>query len=163
MARQETVRIPCELEANPRDVVFAWRFNNTMDAIDIPPGLISSEGSQSIVSYTPTSELDYGTLLCSGTNEQGAQSEPCVFLVVPAGECVSLCVCVTFPPHREMSRRSSPCQPEINVCLWKIIFQLVSRVEVFRAKVRGRRVCADSWPSRYIPGLLRRVNAYGYG
>ncbi|KAL7306722.1 hypothetical protein TKK_0001391 [Trichogramma kaykai] len=85
VARGETVHITCELEANPRDVIFAWRFNNTMEAIDIPAKLIASEASRSTVSYTPVTDLDYGTLLCSGTNEQGAQNDPCVFLVVPAG------------------------------------------------------------------------------
>ncbi|KAJ8673155.1 hypothetical protein QAD02_004417, partial [Eretmocerus hayati] len=85
VAKQETVKISCDLEANPGDVMFTWRFNNTMEAMDIPIELIQSEGAHSIVSYTPESELDYGTLLCSGTNEQGIQIEPCVFHVVPAG------------------------------------------------------------------------------
>ena len=86
MARQETVQITCELDANPRDVVFSWKFNNTVEAVDIPFELISTEAVRSIVSYTPSSEIDYGTLLCSGTNDQGTQAEPCVFHVVPAGE-----------------------------------------------------------------------------
>ena len=86
VARGETVHISCDLEANPREVVFSWRFNNSMEAIDIPDKLISSEMARSVVSYTPLTDHDYGTLLCSGVNEQGAQAEPCVFVVVPAGE-----------------------------------------------------------------------------
>ncbi|XP_058802199.1 nephrin-like [Phymastichus coffea] len=85
VARQETVKIPCELEANPRDVTFSWKFNNTMETMDIPLELISSDQAHSSVSYTPMNELDYGTLLCAGTNELGAQAEPCLFHVVPAG------------------------------------------------------------------------------
>lgn len=29
---------------------------------------------------------DYGTLLCSGSNEMGMQTEPCVFHIIPAGK-----------------------------------------------------------------------------
>ncbi|CAK9813985.1 Protein turtle homolog B [Anthophora quadrimaculata] len=85
VARQETARIPCELEANPPEVTFTWKFNNTMEAIDIPQAHVTSERTRSTASYTPMTELDYGTLLCWGTNDQGTQLEPCVYHVVPAG------------------------------------------------------------------------------
>lgn len=29
---------------------------------------------------------DYGTLLCWGSNDFGAQTEPCVFTIIPAGK-----------------------------------------------------------------------------
>lgn len=85
VAKGETINITCELEANPREVSFSWRFNSSMEAMEIDSDVITSSGSQSKVTYTPTVDMDYGTLLCSGTNEQGTQVEPCVFLVVPAG------------------------------------------------------------------------------
>ncbi|XP_031774397.1 nephrin-like isoform X3 [Apis florea] len=85
VARQETARIPCELEANPPEVTFMWKFNNTMETIDIPQAQVISERTRSTASYTPMTELDYGTLLCWGTNEQGTQLEPCVYHIVPAG------------------------------------------------------------------------------
>ncbi|XP_050487793.1 hemicentin-2-like isoform X2 [Bombus huntii] len=85
VARQETTRIPCELEANPPEVTFTWKFNNTMEAIDIPQAHVTSERTRSTASYTPMTELDYGTLLCWGTNDQGTQLEPCVYHIVPAG------------------------------------------------------------------------------
>ncbi|XP_026296704.1 nephrin isoform X2 [Apis mellifera] len=85
VARQETARIPCELEANPPEVTFTWKFNNTMETIDIPQAQVISERTRSTASYTPMTELDYGTLLCWGTNEQGTQLEPCVYHIVPAG------------------------------------------------------------------------------
>ncbi|XP_053986545.1 protein sidekick-like isoform X3 [Hylaeus volcanicus] len=84
MARQETMKIPCELEANPPDVSFTWKFNNTMEAIDIPQSQVTSERTRSTVSYTLMTEMDYGTLLCWGTNDQGTQLEPCVYHIVPA-------------------------------------------------------------------------------
>lgn len=89
VARQETTRIPCELEANPPEVTFTWKFNNTMEAIDIPQAHVTSERTRSTASYTPMTELDYGTLLCWGTNDQGTQLEPCVYHIVPAGESSS--------------------------------------------------------------------------
>ncbi|KAK3891795.1 hypothetical protein Pcinc_004335 [Petrolisthes cinctipes] len=35
--------------------------------------------------YTPTTEFDYGTLLCWGTNDVGQQRRPCIFHIVPTG------------------------------------------------------------------------------
>ncbi|XP_011863325.1 PREDICTED: hemicentin-2-like isoform X5 [Vollenhovia emeryi] len=84
VARQETARIPCELEANPSEVSFTWKFNNTMEAVDIPQAHVTSDRTRSTASYTPMTELDYGTLLCWGSNDQGTQLEPCVYHIVPA-------------------------------------------------------------------------------
>jgi len=89
VARQETAKIPCELEANPPEVSFAWKFNNTMEAVDIAQAHVTSEGTHSMAFYTPMTELDYGTLLCWGKNDQGTQVEPCVYHIVPAGECLT--------------------------------------------------------------------------
>ncbi|XP_015173003.1 PREDICTED: synaptogenesis protein syg-2-like isoform X6 [Polistes dominula] len=86
VARQETTKIPCELEANPAEVSFTWKFNNTMEAVDIAQAHVTSVGTHSTASYTPMTELDYGTLLCWGSNDQGTQLEPCVYHIVPAGE-----------------------------------------------------------------------------
>ncbi|XP_024883362.1 nephrin-like isoform X5 [Temnothorax curvispinosus] len=85
VARQETARIPCELEANPSEVSFTWKFNNTMEAVNIPQAHVTSDRTRSTASYTPMTELDYGTLLCWGSNDQGTQLEPCVYHIVPAG------------------------------------------------------------------------------
>lgn len=37
------------------------------------------------LNYTPTSDLDYGTLSCWGRNAIGIQKSPCIFQVVAAG------------------------------------------------------------------------------
>ena len=86
VGRQETIKISCELEGNPKDITFTWKFNNSMEAIDISQDVIDTQQSRSIISYTPVTESDYGTLLCWGSNEQGTQIDPCVFHVVPAGK-----------------------------------------------------------------------------
>jgi hypothetical protein len=86
VARQEAAKILCELDANPHDVVhFTWRFNNTAEIIDIPASHFTTDRARSMASYTPMTELDYGTLLCWGRNELGMQKAPCVFHVIPAG------------------------------------------------------------------------------
>ncbi|XP_046627819.1 nephrin-like isoform X8 [Neodiprion virginianus] len=85
VARQETVRIRCELEANPANVSFTWRFNSSAEAVDIAQAHVTSDRAQSVVSYTPMTESDYGSLVCLGVNDQGAQLEPCVYTIVPAG------------------------------------------------------------------------------
>ncbi|KAA0193396.1 hypothetical protein HAZT_HAZT003192 [Hyalella azteca] len=46
---------------------------------------VSVAGRRSSVRYTPKTELDYGTLLCWGTNTVGRQARPCVFHIFPAG------------------------------------------------------------------------------
>ncbi|XP_029676748.1 hemicentin-2-like isoform X3 [Formica exsecta] len=84
VAKHESANIPCELEANPPEVSFTWKFNNTMEAVDIPQAKVISDRTHSTVSYEPINELDYGTLLCWGNNDQGSQLEPCVFHIVPA-------------------------------------------------------------------------------
>ncbi|GLH04561.1 Neural cell adhesion molecule [Gryllus bimaculatus] len=84
VARGEPARVLCELEANPMDIHFTWKFNNTSDAVDLPVSLVAADRSRSIATYTPMTELDYGTLLCWGRNELGVQHEPCVYTISPA-------------------------------------------------------------------------------
>ncbi|KAK7079664.1 hypothetical protein SK128_026615 [Halocaridina rubra] len=85
-ARYEQVNIPCQLDAHPKPTSFTWTFNNSGESVDIPQSHIQVSGTYSTVSYTPNTELDYGTLLCWGTNAVGKQKHPCVFHVFPAGK-----------------------------------------------------------------------------
>lgn len=90
MARHEVARVVCEVEANPPDVTFYWRFNNTSETVDIPQSHVIHDKLRSVASYTPMTELDYGSLLCWAKNSRGMQQEPCVFHVIPAGTRASL-------------------------------------------------------------------------
>ena len=47
---------------------------------------ITSSGLESSASHTPKTDLDYGTLLCTASNDIGRMVQPCVFHIVPAGE-----------------------------------------------------------------------------
>lgn len=84
-ARHEEVTVTCKLDAVPPIVSFGWRFNNSGDVVDIAESHVSTKGLESSLSYIARTELDYGTLLCWGTNELGKQKKPCIFKVVPAG------------------------------------------------------------------------------
>ena len=63
-----------------------WRFNSSTHFATLPPEKFYTDGFMSYASYTPKSEIDYGTLSCWATNEVGLQKRPCVFHVIPAGE-----------------------------------------------------------------------------
>ncbi|XP_066592844.1 neural cell adhesion molecule 2-like isoform X2 [Prorops nasuta] len=85
VAKQEKANISCQVDANPSDVQFRWTFNNSAESIDVTAGHIAGTGTSSVVSYTPITELDYGTLLCWASNSIGSQQVPCVYHIIPAG------------------------------------------------------------------------------
>ncbi len=89
VAREESVRVSCEVEANPvGSTTFEWRFNASGDGevVDVPHDrFVRRSPALSVVEYVPRTELDYGSLLCRATNSVGRQREPCVFHLVPAG------------------------------------------------------------------------------
>ncbi|GFS31421.1 hypothetical protein TNIN_24301 [Trichonephila inaurata madagascariensis] len=84
VARHEPVKVTCEVEADPSRANFTWKFNNSVESMDVLS--FASEDSISIATYIPRTEYDYGTLLCWGKNSVGTQKEPCVFTVIPAGK-----------------------------------------------------------------------------
>ena len=85
VAKQEKANISCQVDANPSDVSFRWSFNNSAESIDVASAHISKIGTSSTVSYTPMTEMDYGTLLCWARNIIGDQRVPCVFHIIAAG------------------------------------------------------------------------------
>lgn len=84
-ARHEEVSIVCKLDAVPADVHFYWKFNSSGEVVDIAENHVSSQGLQSTLAYIAQTELDYGTLLCWGSNSLGRQKKPCIYKVIPAG------------------------------------------------------------------------------
>ncbi|KPU75856.1 uncharacterized protein Dana_GF12266, isoform D [Drosophila ananassae] len=95
--RQETVKVACEIDANPSEATYVWKFNASHgETIDILSSQVAVDRGRSIAHYTPQTENDYGTLLCWATNEIGDQSEPCVYTIVPAGEPDPLLNCTVL-------------------------------------------------------------------
>ncbi|KFB36840.1 AGAP008320-PA-like protein [Anopheles sinensis] len=72
---------------------FYWRFENSEEVLEIEQQRFSNNGTSSQLHYTPTSEQDYGTLSCWGTNEIGTMAEPCIFHLIAAGLPTSVINC----------------------------------------------------------------------
>ncbi|XP_076325090.1 neural cell adhesion molecule 2-like isoform X7 [Tachypleus tridentatus] len=83
VAKHEPIDVLCELDSDPDDVTFHWRFNSSYKRSD--KIMYSVDRTLSRATYSPESDEDYGKLLCWGTNNIGIQREPCVFNIVPAG------------------------------------------------------------------------------
>jgi hypothetical protein len=87
VARHEEARISCDLDANPSGSLhFRWLFNSSAGVIELPASTWTAEGSRSVARYLPSSDLDFGSLLCSASNSIGQQAVPCLYHVIPAGE-----------------------------------------------------------------------------
>ncbi|KAL1513913.1 hypothetical protein ABEB36_003251 [Hypothenemus hampei] len=88
VGRHEKAKIFCEVDAYPPPDKFSWSFNNSAETIEVPQTRYNSEEYRfsSTLTYTPVSELDYGTVLCRATNMAGRQQEPCIFHIIAAGK-----------------------------------------------------------------------------
>lgn len=85
-SRGESMDVLCQVDADPPAKGFRWKFNNSGETIDIAPERYISNGTASVLRYTPVADLDYGTLSCWATNGVGHQSVPCLFQMVAAGK-----------------------------------------------------------------------------
>ncbi|XP_072930194.1 kin of IRRE-like protein 3 isoform X2 [Epargyreus clarus] len=85
VAKQERAHITCHVDANPPEVTFRWTFNNTANSNEVSDTYVSRAGTSSTVTYTPHTEMDYGTLLCWAHNRIGKQRVPCVYHIIAAG------------------------------------------------------------------------------
>ena len=106
VAKMETAHIACNVEANPPEVsfrsvstkkklndlsllksavFFRWTFNNSAEAKTVSERFIRTNGSTSLLTFTPTRTLEYGTLMCWSRNSVGEQRDPCIFHIIAAG------------------------------------------------------------------------------
>ncbi|XP_022921260.2 neural cell adhesion molecule 2, partial [Onthophagus taurus] len=87
-SRGENIDVVCEIEADPPAKTYRWKFNNSGETLDVDAERFAktSNGSMSILRYTPVHEMDYGLLSCWASNSVGHQINPCVFQVVAAGK-----------------------------------------------------------------------------
>lgn len=92
VSKGERVSIKCELDADPEDVTFQWHLAASGQMMPLPSSRYTNKGATSIIHYSPTSNLDYGSLFCRGTNSVGAQmtAQSCVFQVVAAGKSAKI-------------------------------------------------------------------------
>ena len=93
VALQESLDLVCDVLARPKNnLKFHWSFflNNSAASEDMNNlNLLSnyvSNGTRSVLTFSPTKHRDYGTVLCFANNEIGRQRKACVFNIVPAGK-----------------------------------------------------------------------------
>ncbi|XP_064099983.1 nephrin-like isoform X2 [Macrobrachium nipponense] len=85
VSKLEDAQVACQVDAVPQVTRFYWTFNNTAETLEVPESRFTvGLGGRSVVIYTPMSDLDYGTLLCTAENMVGRQTQPCVFHIIPA-------------------------------------------------------------------------------
>lgn len=84
VARGESVNITCELDADPNDVIFHWALNNSVENVELMN--FTSKKARSLLTVTPKALLDFGVVMCWGTNAVGEQKEPCVSRIIQAGK-----------------------------------------------------------------------------
>ncbi|KAL3246253.1 hypothetical protein MRX96_057798 [Rhipicephalus microplus] len=82
-SRHQEVEVHCEVEADPSNVTFEWRFNSSLQQRPLKSFWV--EGTRSVAHYVSHSHTEYGTLLCTASNRIGKQRQPCLFHVVQAG------------------------------------------------------------------------------
>ena len=111
-AKLQLINISCHVDAYPPPVVFQWAFNTSSENVEIPNSLVSSTSSgNSIVSYTPLTAHDFGSLLCWASNNVGKQQEPCVYQVVPASPPEAPQNCSTWQETAMSSEVIVSCRP----------------------------------------------------
>ena len=54
--------------------------------IKVPVGRSQDNRSSSVLSYTPLTTMDFGTIMCTAMNMVGTQKNPCVFHIIMAGQ-----------------------------------------------------------------------------
>ncbi|XP_043483231.1 synaptogenesis protein syg-2-like [Leptopilina heterotoma] len=82
---EESVKVRCEVDADPADVDFLWEFNNSGENFEGASAKYDgNNGTMSELVYTPISDRDYGPLTCWGRNPIGKQEAPCIYQIIPA-------------------------------------------------------------------------------
>ena len=64
---------------------YRWTFNNSAEAKEVEKHFIRTNGTTSLLTFTPTRTLEYGTLMCWSRNSVGEQRDPCIFHIIAAG------------------------------------------------------------------------------
>ncbi|XP_033338976.1 neural cell adhesion molecule 2 [Megalopta genalis] len=160
VAKQEKANISCQVDANPPEVQFRWTFNNSAESINVGADHIARAGTSSIVSYTPMTELDYGTLLCWATNRIGHQQVPCVYHIIPAGRPDMVHNCTTS--NTSTNSFSVRCAPGFNGGLPQSFLMEVreSNSQDLKANLTNR--VPSFSVSNLDPGALYQACIYSY-
>ncbi|KAL7636737.1 UNVERIFIED_CONTAM: hypothetical protein RMT77_012491 [Armadillidium vulgare] len=93
--KNEEINASCGVQSNPPPSSYQWAFNSSSEIV--PLADIKGENGNRI-SYTPETDLNFGSLLCWAVNDVGKQKYPCVFHVIHSviPEPVSNCTVVNL-------------------------------------------------------------------
>ncbi|XP_018016763.1 nephrin isoform X2 [Hyalella azteca] len=80
----EKVKLGCRINSSPDPTSFRWQLKTGSQSIDMPERQFQVMDQLSILSYTPKTPMDYGTLYCWAKNLIGEQEMPCKFELVAA-------------------------------------------------------------------------------
>ncbi|KAH8024249.1 hypothetical protein HPB51_022368 [Rhipicephalus microplus] len=84
-SQNDLVSVNFEVEADPMDVTFEWRFDSSVSGKRLELSRFRQKLTHSVALHTTLNENDFGLLLCWATNDIGKQRKPCAFAVVRAG------------------------------------------------------------------------------
>ncbi|XP_054927271.1 hemicentin-2-like isoform X2 [Dermacentor andersoni] len=132
VARHEITKVTCDVEADPPDVRFTWRFNSSLESLDIVAFNQSGPRSSSAF-YTPRRKADYGALLCIASNSLGQGSTPCVFNIVPAG---------LLPGEAAMVSASSPLLGILIGVVALLVLIAIVIIVIMKVKTGKRKAAA---------------------
>lgn len=126
---EESVKVRCEVDADPGEVDFVWEFNNSGENFEVAPTKFDGDnGTMSELVYTPESERDYGALTCWGRNAIGKQEVPCIYQVIPAGDVRQL----KYYAFAGVSAFSAPKplpRVECSRCSFSVLFSFAEKKE----------------------------------
>ncbi|GBP10901.1 Nephrin [Eumeta japonica] len=85
---KESVRISCEVKANPEPISYRWVFFNGTNATDNENFTSELNSSAQVLDYNRPSDVIYGTILCWGLNgipdlngDADVPNKPCKFII----------------------------------------------------------------------------------
>ncbi|GIY53778.1 nephrin [Caerostris darwini] len=82
----ETVNMSCQVDADPKDVIFLWSLEN-------PQGVITLQNwsDSNTLNYSPVTDHGFGVIHCWGRNSIGFQEIPCQFELLAANSHAPFC------------------------------------------------------------------------
>ncbi|XP_043204605.1 nephrin-like [Amphibalanus amphitrite] len=76
VTRSQPTPVTCQVDADPPQVTFAWRFNTSLETLDLTNSAATSDGLASTISFLPRADQDYGQMICMATNSIGRMVRP---------------------------------------------------------------------------------------
>ncbi|XP_043500161.1 neural cell adhesion molecule 2-like [Polistes fuscatus] len=112
--KHETIFLVCGVQSKPPPTTFHWTFNNSGELMNMPSNrftqvkpssLVTNHWHGSRMNYTPSNDMDYGTIACWARNRIGLQKTPCLFQIIVAGKPYPLQNCTAVQSTGPFSYR----------------------------------------------------------